>query len=554
MIKLLFLHLSILFFFTACSNYNDIEHIPSVEGDIQDSTTWYDDMVDGVLSMRVIIPSPNDFNCTDANDTNGTLRPCTLVDVNNDIDANDDYEPLLHVNFQTDDFPSNPDFMNASFQQKGKTTRRADQKSYRIKLDDNVSLYRGERTFQLGKHPYDYSRVRNKLAFDLFRTIPHITSLKTEFVDLDINSSEFNSSDYALFTHVEKVGKEFLINRGWNEDDNLWKAQNFAFFKYEQLKIASNGDPVDPEAFDTILEIERGKDQTKLDEMLSAVNNSKINFEETFSKYFNRSNYLTWMAANIIMGNKDTTSQNFYLYSPLYSNTFYFLPWDYDGAGLDPERYVKWEKGYAAWWQVPLHKRFLAIEQNRDDLDAMIKNLRENYITPQIIQEKLDIYEPLVAPYMLRLPDGGIYGEYERWYKDFNTLIPRIDENIAGYESQIGHPMPFWQSAVYEENKRLRLNWGRSVDFEGDILAYDLKISRSPDMNNSIIDETLKDEPTADINNIYYDIDIDLSPGLYYMKVTAYEVNNPEHYQVGFEKLILENGDIEAGILEFEVK
>lgn len=539
-------------FLSGCTSYNDVDKTPSIKGDIEDNDSWYDDMTDEVLFMRVNIPVPNDFNCTDFNDTNGTLRPCTLADVNNDTDANDDYEPLLHVNMQTDDFLSSPDFMNASFEQKGKSTRRAPQKSYRIKLDENISLYRKERTFQLNKHPYDDSRVRNKLAFDFFREIPHITSLKTEFVYLDINSSEVNSSNYGLFTHIEKAGKEFLINRGWNEDDNLYKAQNFAFFLHEELAIDSKGKPKDPDLFDTRLEIERGKNHTVLDNMLHEVNDYSNNFDDVFEKYFNRNNYITWMAINIVLANKDTVSQNFFLLNPINSDTFYFLPWDYDGMGRATEKYAKWELGISTWWEIPVHKRFLSIEQNRLELDAMVNTLRSVYITPENIQNKLNIYEQLISKYIARDPDADQLS-YDRWQNELNILIPRIDENIANYQSQFGHPMPFWQEALYEDGV-LTLGWDRSVDLEGDIIEYELKVSASPDMNNSFIDEIVEEKSALVLENVVYKTEIDLEPGKYYMRVISREVNNHEHYQIGFEASVQIDDVYYDGVLEFEVK
>jgi spore coat protein H len=548
MYKFLALYLFSFTVFLGCGSYNNVDHSPSVSGDIQDSISWYSDMQDDVHLIRVNIPNPNDYKCAPYYDLTAPIRPCTLQDVDNDIDPNDNYEPSLHVQMQTDDFFAYSEAMNASFEQKGKSTRAADQKSYRIKLDS--TLYNQERTFQLNKHAYDKSRVRNKLAFDLFKDIPNFTSLKTQFVNLEINGT-----DYGLFTHVEKVGKEFLINRGWNEDDNLYKAQNFDFRMLDVLKLDVDGKPLNPDAFDAVIEIERGKDHTKFVDMLNAIEsaNTDTGFEEVFNKYFNRNNYITWMAVNIIMANKDTQTQNFFLYNPLNSDTFYFMPRDYDGAGRATTSYAKWELGYATWWNVPLHRKFLSIKKNRDDLDEMVNFLRANYITPEIIKSRLDAYKLIITKYISRKPDSD-HITYETWKDEFNILIPRLHENIANYRSQIGHPMPFWQGAFYT-NGRLNLSWERSVDVDGDVVVYDLKVSNNPDFNTTIINESgLSDTPTIDADNIYYSKDINLSAGTYYMKVVSRELNDPTHYQIGFEKNVEVNGTKYFGVFQFEVQ
>ena len=66
--------------------------------------------------------------------------------------------------------------------------------------------------------------------------------------------------------------------------------------------------------------------------MLSDLNNYSVPIETTFPKYFDEENYFTWLAFQLLTGNVDTTSQNFYLYSPQNGDKWYFIPWDNDGA------------------------------------------------------------------------------------------------------------------------------------------------------------------------------------------------------------------------------
>lgn len=546
-----FLTISLLFLL-GCESYNNVDHVPSVEGDITDNDSLYSGEND-VLGMSVSIPVPNTSLCRPHDDLTAPLRPCTLEDIDNDTDANDDYEPILNVRMSTDDFIPSSEQTNAEFEQKGKSTRNAAQKSYRVKLNEGT-LYNGEETFQLNKHPNDDSRVRNKLAFEFFSEIPNFTSLKTQFMDLKIDGT-----DYGLFTHVEKVGKEFLLNRGWNKDDNLYKAQNFAFRMVSALSLDSSGKPLYPDAFDAVIEIERGKDHSKLIAMLNAVDKARTDseFEKVFSQYFNRNNYVTWMAINIIMANKDTVSQNFYLYNPLYSNTFYLLPWDYDGSGRATEKYAKWELGISTWWGIPLHKKFLTIQKNRNDLDAMVTKLRTDYITPEKIQEKLDIYDPLIRPLLSTNPDADELS-VTRWETEFNVLIPRLDENINNYTSQFGHPMPFWQGHGYKDGN-LTLMWDEAVDFEGDEIVYDLYCADNVDFNNSIIYEqnmTLEGGKLAVTSwgEVSYQKPISLTSGdRYYMKVIAKEKNDNSHYQIAFDKEVEINDVKYFGLLEFKI-
>jgi len=539
-----------------CGSYNDVDTGPSIVGDLQDNLAWYADERTDVEDYNVSIPVPNPLECAEYNDTAGPLRPCTLNDVDHDMNPYDDYEPKLAVRFFTQEFVPATESTNGVLKQKGKSTRAGKLKSYKIKLDSETNLFRNERRIQLNKQYYDFTRIRNKLSFDLFEGIPNFASLKTEFVDLFIDGR-----DNGLYTRVETYDKYYLLNRGWDEDDNLYKAQEFWFVLTDELQLDADGKPVDPEAFDSILTIERGKDQKLLIEMLEAVNSSRVDITTVINKYFNRDNYLTWLAVNIITGNIDTSTQNFYLLNPKGSNTFYFLPWDYDGAwdwqhqlGL-ASMYPRWKSGLARYWDSPLHRKFLSIQQNRADLDEKIYYLKANYFTKEQIQSKVDSYKQLIKKYILRDPDlstlayrdSNISKVEEEWNKECDRLADVVDYNIRVYEEEKKNPMPFWQRIDSYENGVLTLKWGEAVDLRGNEVVYDLNVSTTPDFSTTLVS-------VHDLNETEYKVALDLQPNTeYFMQVIAKEKENPDNYQIAFDEYYGENG-IYHGVMKFEVK
>lgn len=552
MYKFLFIFL-ITPLFIGCSSYNDNKsQIPSIVGDIVDNEAWYSDESRVVTDVNITIPVPNTSLCTPYNNTSAPLRPCTFDDVNHDIDPYDDYEPTLAVKFFTSDFPLVNEKTNAILKQKGKSTRQAKQKSYKVKMNSKTNLWRDDRRLQFNKQVYDLTRVRNKLSFDLFEDIPNFPSLKTEFVHLGIDGV-----NYGLFTKVESYDKEYLLHRGWNKDDNLYKAQNFVFYLSDALKLDSNGHPVNLTAFERKLGINNGKVHTKLIEMLTAVNDYTIPIDTIIAKYFNRKNYITWFAINILTGNLDTINQNFFLLNPIHSDTFYFLPWDYDGAwdwehqNNGADIYARWQRGLARWWDSPLHRRFISVKKNRDAIDAMVQHLKKSYFTKERIDKSVKEYEKLIALYVLDVPDilhlphgDSNLTVKQIWRAECNRLSSIVDDNIKAYEEMQTMPMPFWQTAHYDVNSSLlSLGWDKSVDFNADAtIVYDIKISDTPDFNTTVVS-------LHDYNDTKYTKTIDLAPKHYYMKVIAKEKNNPSHYQIAFD----EYGNYH-GVLEFEVK
>ncbi len=210
---------------------------------------------------------------------------------------------------------------NATIQIRGNSTSAKPTKNFKIEFLPGAGEWRGQTTLDLNKHLFDDVRVRNKLAFDLLKQIPNMTSLRTQFVRLFVKDETTDPPkttfvDYGLFTQIEQPNKRFLRNHLLDADGQLYKATFFEFFRYpDQIRLAD--DPLyDRSAFSKILEIKGNKDHTKLIQMLDAVNNYSIPIEQTFEKYFNADNYFTWLAFNILMGNVDTQAQNFYLYSP----------------------------------------------------------------------------------------------------------------------------------------------------------------------------------------------------------------------------------------------
>lgn len=463
-------------------------------------------------------------------------NPYTIADVNTDIDSNDSFVPEMKVHFQADDFPDDNKTDNAMLRMRGSSSRLGAQKSYRVKLNSSVpdDFWRGERTLQLNKHPWDLTRVRNKLAFDLFTEIPHLNSLRTQFVhmtfDDDANPAT-PDADYGLFTHVEKMGKEYLANRGWSTGSNMYKAADFSFRYDPRLALKADNTPLNTIEFERVLELENGKNHGALLQMISAIDNDSTDFNTEFEKYFNRNNYLTWLAVNILMGNRDTRNQNFALLQPDGTTRFYLLPWDYDGAfGFESQPdiaaagtlYADWQLGLSNYWGIPLHQRFLQEPGNLAAVEAAVEELRSQYLTAAIIQSKIDLYKQLIENLVTHDPDlanlptlsSGAAARQQEWEAEYQRLASAIDDNYTKFRQRLEKPMPFWQAAEIV-NGKLVLTWDQSVDLQGDAVTYEVKIARQPDFAaGSIILHQVGVTGTRLENGL-------LPNGIYYIKVVA---------------------------------
>lgn len=444
---------------------------------------------------------------------------------------------------------------NATIQLRGRSTRIATQKSFKIKLYDKTGLWRGQKTLNLNKHPYDGTRVRNKLSFDYFTLIPNLSSMRTQFVHLyvkDLSNSQSNDKfvDYGLYTHVEQANKRYLANHGLDSNGNLYKATNFEFYRYpDQLKLED--DPTfNKTDFESVLEIKGSKDHRSLLSMLDDVNNYSLNINDVVKKHFDKENYLTWVATNILMGNEDVITQNFYLYKPLNSDKWYFLPWDYDGAwnsSPTKEEHIKraeWENGLSNYWGSVLHKRFF---KDRKNVEALSKKIEElsHIINPKQTKKLLDAYYPTVSPFINRAPDKNHLNVKNSDYKSiYYGIVNESEINKDIYYRNLEKPMPFFLGDHVIENHQSVFVWDSSYDVQGDDITYTFQISKDPTFSSLIYEKKNISETKAILNQ--------LAAGVYYWRVIARDAKG--NTELAFDRYEDENDNIYFGVRNIVVK
>ena len=470
--------------------------------------------------------------CT-ASDQSG----CTLADVVADVDKSDDLKVEIPVHFSATDFADDGSPSNAALRQRGASARQARQKSFRVELDDKDAPWRAERRLQLNKHPYDDSHIRNKLAFDLMSTVSDLPSTRTQFVELWIDDGD-GPVDYGLFTHAEAAGKYYLENRDWNDDDNLYKAERFVFSGEDlgSMALEDDGEPVDEDAFEERLEIERGKDHRALVRMIEAINDPDRTFESVMAEHFDEENVLTWVTVNFLLAQTDAVTHNYYLYNPEDSDAFYFLPWDYDYAfdveqeppsgfateALEKRLFYGYARGAAS--------NFLAKYYRRSGIHERILDkaaeLRRGPLMDGEILERAERYTAAVRAVLLRGPDALSFdpAAHERFADHVSTSHDALRERFAV-------PLPPTLATPRIEDDLAKFRWSSAHDVTGGEITYDLEIATSPDFaadDRVLLVEDIEDEADGRVG-----LDIDperLGSGTRYARVVARSSRDPERF------------------------
>ncbi|EKN69243.1 spore coat protein [Neobacillus bataviensis LMG 21833] len=527
---------------------------PRVDQLMEDRRVYDNDKMDSVIDLYVTVLN------NESNDT--------FYTINHWYDNGGKGDPPKLNAIVQEGSPSGPqkgdwgygtDIPNSVIKIRGNSSRFVPQKSYQLKLAESAGLWHGQTVINLNKHQYDVTRVRQKLSFDLFREIPDFTSLRTQFVhlhvkDLSGQTPDQQFIDYGLFTQVEQPNKRFLYAHGLDPNGNLYKANFFEFQRYpDQLKLAT--DPsYNKEEFESILQIKGSEDHDKLLKMLDAVNNYKLNINDVIDQYFNRENYITWLAVNLLLGNMDTDAQNFYLYNPLNSEKFYFLPWDYDAAwgqqAEENERIkgftAKWQLGISNYWGAVLHQRFFKDPKNIDDLNKKIEVVSK-ILNKQKIQEYVDQYYPIASSYIKTSPDlQGLPYKIEDLDKSFKNLINVPEQNKEFYYASLENPMPIYLGDLVQKDDSYEFTWDPSYDFQADDLTYDFQVSQSADFSSVYIEQ-------KDLTNTTLKVEANqLKQGKNYWRVTVKDSKG--NTQIAFDRLKGEDDSWHNGEREFYVK
>ena len=170
---------------------------------------------------------------------------------------------------------------------------------------------------------------------------------------------------------------------------------------------------------------------------------------------FDTENIAYWMAFQLLTGNVDTQSRNFYIYSPLNSERFYILAWDLDGAFKRSEHavtgrsdYSEWENGVSNYWGNVLFKRCLKSETFRARLDEAVEDLYKTLLDGRL-EEYVKTYSELLKPLVYEGRDA-LYMPITKSQYDAvaSALSDEVKSNYENYKKSYEKPMPFFIASI----------------------------------------------------------------------------------------------------------
>ncbi len=462
-------------------------------------------------------------------------------------DSLDIEDPFVEAYFEQvkptgKDLPHSP---NATMKIRGQSSRLARVKSYKIKLFDTTEPWDGFDIINLNKHYGDKLKIVNKFCYDYFELIPDFVSMRTRFVKLyvrDLSSAKDSSFvNYGLYTFIEQPNKNFLRTHGLDVNAHLYKAEYFEFYRYASHIKSKEDMTFDSDRFNQVLDAKGNDNHEKIIKMLDAVNDYSLDINEVVDQYFDRDNLYTWLAVNILLNNIDTNSRNFILYSPLNSDIWFFIPWDYDGSLRDPYN-SKWQRSIANYWGMVLFERLFKDPDNIYELSQKIEELSE-IINEENTKKLLNSYFNTVINTLQSHPDNQYMRDTKAEYKqELFSIINKIEVNRQDYYVSLENPLPFFMGEPEQMDGEYHFVWEASYDFQGDDLTYHFALSTDPDFNHLLVNQ-------ENIKSTQYVIP-NLNPGNYFWKVTVYDSKGNSMDAFDYIRL---NDVIKYGVKSFNI-
>ena len=317
------------------------------------------------------------------------------------------------------------------------------------KYSDTLRLY-GLKRLNLHSMQYDNSRLREMLAYELFRK-NGIYTCRTVFIKVLVNGVS-----RGIFSGVEELDGRFTKSR-WHEsgDGNLYK-EVWPIYDFKQKyreALVTNDNPED------------NADVSRMVEFYHTINASTPQtFSEAISPFMDIDYWLRYIVVDRAIHNYDgvmlwyigdgwMSNHNYFIYEDEKPDgKFWLIPWDLNSTFSETDPIFD-GFGVPEWNETPDNcapmvvwdDNNFAIPPNCDKLTnltaavywnrfvSMGEQFLERLFTPEMMKERVDFWAKVIEPMMKDDP----FLEYEAWINGVELLRSNMDILPTGFDEYI---------------------------------------------------------------------------------------------------------------------
>jgi len=309
-------------------------------------------------------------------------------------------------------------------------------RSYQIKLYDRGGTWSDMKTINLVKNRNDLSRMKQKLGFDLLEELDNIGSLRTGFVRLFVQDTTTDGPmayrDLGIYTFIEQPNTAYLSAHGLDINASLYRAENFDFTRHSEQLLEKTDSAYNRAAFEEVLNIRNADTHEKLLQMLNLLQDETVPIGDLMGRFFNEENLLTYAAVNILLSNYDAFAQEYLLYSPQNSLTWYLMPSSFEDAlyhlvGKDEQKIPASFEGLGFLYNNLLYRRYLTVPGNLEKLLSTVEEVRE-VLTAEWIGQQTLTYQKSILKFLYSVPEIGLLPRAATYVEPYIASFPNIVE------------------------------------------------------------------------------------------------------------------------------
>ncbi len=295
--------------------------------------------------------------------------------------------------------------------------------SLKIKFHHYVKdqQFEGIRRMTLNNNAQDSSQIDQYLTYQIFSSAG-VPAPRCNFARVTVNGKYLG-----IYSHVEPIGKPFLLRHFANSDGNLYEG------------IRSDFRPVWVQTFQKKTN-KKNPSRSDLEAVVKALLSDNEVLFEKLDSLIDIDEFVTFWAAEVMTGHWDgycDNMNNYYLYHNSSSGKFHFIPWGADQAFGSQNPFRRYQPPESVKAEGILARRLYNLPKTRQKYRTRLAELLATVWNENLLLAEIDRVESLLK--------GSIHVSQSQFETDLGKVRDYIRERRKAIQAELDEPARVWE-------------------------------------------------------------------------------------------------------------